>query len=224
MSTRLDRIAHTVKRRARLRGVTATELRTESRAYARSRLRDLALVAARQVVLDRGWAAVRMGNIAREVGISRQSLHAEFGTKEELGNALVLRETSQFFEEVGTRLAAHPGDLSGAISDAAEYMLTAARDNSLLVAILTQSAAGGDVSLLSSLTVRGEALIDTAIALVRDWATGQWPTADPAAVRLMVECVVRLCQSHILTPTRTPAEVGADLALVACRCLQIPAI
>lgn len=205
---------------ATLRGVTVPDLRTETRAYARSRLRDVALDAARQVVLDGGWAAVRMGNIAREVGISRQSLHAEFGTKEELGNALVLRETSQFFEGVGTRLAAHPGDLAGAISDAAEYMLTAARDNPLLVAILTQSAAGGDMSLLSSLTFRGEALIETAMALVRNWATGQWPSADPADVRLMVESVVRLCQSHILTPTRTPAEVGADMALVACRCMM----
>ena len=34
------------------------------------------------------------------------NLHAEFGTKEELGNALVMRETAQFFEEVGTRLSA----------------------------------------------------------------------------------------------------------------------
>ena len=201
--------------------MTVTDLRAETRAYARSRLRDVALDAAREVVLDRGWAAVRMGNIATQVGISRQSLHAEFGTKEELGNALVLRETTQFFEGVGSRLAAHPGDLSGAVSDAAEYMLTAARDNPLLVAILTQSAAGGDVSLLSSLTVHGEALIQNRAGLVRDWVSGQWPSADPDDVRLMVESVVRLCQSHILTPTKTPAEVGADLALVACRCLRV---
>ena len=102
-----------------------------------------------------------------------------------------------------------------------EVMLTAARDNPLLVAILTQSAAGGDVSLLSSLTVHGEALIQNGAGLVRDWVSGQWPSADPDDVRLMVESVVRLCQSHILTPTKTPAEVGADLALVACRCLRV---
>ena len=201
--------------------MTVADLRAETRAFARSRLRDVALDATRQVVLDRGWAAVRMGNIASRVGISRQSLHAEFGTKEELGNALVLRETTQFFEGVGARLAAHPGDLAGAVSDAAEYMLTAARDNPLLVAILTQSAAGGDVSLLSSLTVHGEELIQNGAALVRGWVAGQWPSADPDDVRLMVESVVRLCQSHILTPTKTPAEVGRDLARVACRCLPV---
>ncbi len=198
------------------------DLRAETRAYGRARLRDVALDAAREVVLDRGWAAVRMGAIATQVGISRQSLHAEFGTKEELGNALVMRETAQFFEEVGTRLAAHPGDLAGAVSDAAEYMVTVARANPLLETILTRAAGGGDVSLLSLFTVRGEALLETAFTLVRDWVNGQWPAADPADVRLMVESVVRLCQSHILTPTRSPDAVGADMALVACRCLPLP--
>lgn len=199
--------------------MTVVDLRAETRAFARTRLRELALDATRQVVLDRGWAAVRMGAIAAQIGISRQSLHAEFGTKDDLGNALVMRETAEFFEGVADRLARHPGDLSGAVSEAAQYMVSVARDNPLLGTILTRAANAGDVSLLSLLTVRGEALIDTATSVVRDWVTDQWPSADPEDVRLMVESVVRLCQSHILTPTRSPADVGADLALVACRCL-----
>ncbi len=202
--------------------MTVVDLRAETRAYARSRLRDVALDAAREVVLDRGWAAVRMGAIATRVGISRQSLHAEFGTKDDLGNALVMRETAEFFDGVAARLAEHPADLAGAVSAAAEYMVTAARDNPLLATILTRSSADGDTSLLSLLTVRGEALLESAGAIVRDWAVGQWPTADPGDVRLMVESVVRLCQSHILTPTRTPSQVAADLAVVACRCLRMP--
>ena len=201
--------------------MTVSDLRAETRAYARSRLRDVALDAARDVVLDRGWGAVRMGAIANEIGISRQSLHAEFGTKDELGNALVMREMTEFFDGVEQRLARHPGDLSGAVSEAVQYMVSCARDNPLLETIITRAAAGGDVSLLSLLTVRGEALLGSATAIVRDWVVGQWPAADPADVRLMVESVVRLCQSHILTQTKTPAEVGSDLALVASRCLPL---
>ena len=202
--------------------MTAVDLRAETRAFGRARLRDVALDAAREVVLDRGWGAVRMGAIATQVGISRQSLHAEFGTKDELGNALIMREMTEFFAGVAARLEEHPGDLAAAVSEAIQYMVTAARDNPLLATIITRAAAGGDVSLLSLLTVRGEALLGTATALVGDWVSGQWPSADPADVRLMVESVVRLCQSHILTPTKQPAEVGADLALVACRCLPLP--
>jgi AcrR family transcriptional regulator len=202
--------------------VTAVDLRAETRAFGRARLRDVALDAAREVVLDRGWGAVRMGAIATQVGISRQSLHGEFGTKDELGNALIMREMAEFFAGVAARLEEHPGDLAAAVSEAIQYMVTAARDNPLLETIITRAAAGGDVSLLSLLTVRGEALLGTATALVGDWVSGQWPSADPADVRLMVESVVRLCQSHILTRTKEPAEVGADLALVACRCLPLP--
>lgn len=198
------------------------DLRAETRAFGRARLREVALDAARDVVLDRGWGAVRMGAIATKVGISRQSLHAEFGTKDELGDALVLRETAEFFDGVAARLSEHPGDLSGAMSNAVEYMVTVARGNPLLETIITRAAAGGDVSLLSLLTVGGEALLGTATALVADWVIGQWPSAEFADVRIMVESVVRLCQSHILTPTKSPADVGADLALVACRCLPLP--
>jgi hypothetical protein len=108
------------------------------------------------------------------------------------------------------------------MSNAVEYMVTVARGNPLLETIITRAAAGGDVSLLSLLTVGGEALLGTATALVADWVIGQWPSAEFADVRIMVESVVRLCQSHILTPTKSPADVGADLALVACRCLPLP--
>ena len=209
--------------RARLSGVTVVDLRAETRAYGRARLRELALDAAREVVLDRGWSAVRMGAIATAVGISRQSLHVEFGTKDELGNAMVMRETSAFFNELRELLARHPGDLAGGVSAAAEYMVSVARDNPLLETILTRTpASGGDMSLLSLLTIRGEPLIDNAIEILRAWVGREWPVADPADVRLMVESVVRLCLSHILTPTKTPAEVGADLALVASRCLPLP--
>lgn len=164
-----------------------------------------------------------MGAIATEVGISRQSLHAEFGTKDDLGNALVMRETAEFFEGMRARFAEHPGDLAGGVSAAVEYMVSVARGNPLLETILTRTPAGGeDMSLLSLLTVRGEPLIEIAIAIVDEWVAAQWPAADPADIRLTVESVVRLGLSHILTPTKSPADVAADLALVACRCLPLP--
>ena len=202
--------------------MSVVDLRAETRAFGRARLRELALEAARQGVLDRGWAAVRMGAIAAAIGISRQSLHAEFGTKDDLGNALVMQETAEFFEGVRVRLDLHPGDLAGGVFEAVQYMVSVARDNPLLQTILTRTPAnGGDVSLLPLLTIRGEPLVDRAIEILGDWAHEQWPSADPNDVRVMVESVVRLCLSHILTPTKSPADAAADLAVVACRCLRM---
>jgi len=203
--------------------MTVVDLKAETRAFGRARLRELALDAARDVVLDRGWAAVRMGAIATAVGISRQSLHGEFGTKDELGDALVMRETTTFLDGVQARLAKHPGDLAGGVADAAEFMLSATRDDPLLQTILTRTPAnGGDQSLLPLLTTRGEPLIEHAVRIVCGWVTEHGPSANPADVRLMAESVVRLAQSHLLTPTRTPSEAAQDLALVACRCLRQP--
>jgi len=203
--------------------VTVVDLKAETRAFSRARLRELALDAARDVVLDRGWAAVRMGAIASAVGISRQSLHGEFGTKDELGDALVMRETATFLDGVQARLAEHPGDLAGGVADAAEFMLSATRDDPLLQTILTRTPTiGGDQSLLPLLTTRGEPLIDHAMQIVGNWVTEQCPSTDASDLRLMVESVVRLAHSHLLTQTRTPSDAARDLALVACRCLRLP--
>ena len=203
--------------------MSVVDLRAETRAYGRARLRELALDAAREVVLERGWAAVRMGSIAASIGISRQSLHAEFGTKDELGNELVMRETSEFFTEMTNRLAQHPGDLAGGVHAAALYVLTETRENPLLQTILTQTPAnGGDASLLPLLTTRGEPLISRPSAIFLDWIGEQWPSADRGDVRLMVDSVVRLGLSHILTPTQEPSDSAKDIALVACRCLRLP--
>ena len=207
----------------KLSRVTVVDLRAETRAFGRARLRELALDAARDVVVTQGWAAVRMGAIATADGISRQSLHGEFGTKDELGNALVLRETAAFLDGVRARLEEHPGDLAGGVADAVEFMLSATLDDPLLQTILTRAPVnGGDQSLLPLLTTRGEPLIEHAMEIVADWIGRQWSTTDRDDSTLMVESVVRLAHSHLLTQTKAPAKVARDLALVACRCLRLP--
>ena len=202
--------------------MTVTDLRAETRAYGRSRLRELALDAARDVVLERGWSAVRMGQIATAIGMSRASVHAEFGTKDDLGEALVMRETAVFFDEMLVRLNQHPADLAGAVRSAVEYILEATAGNPLLQTILTQAPVDGDTSLLPLLTTRGEPLMTQAVGMVREWVNEQWPDLPESDVRLMAESVARVGFSHILTPTASPADAARGLALLACRCLKFP--
>ena len=160
-----------------------------------------------------------MGSIAVAIGISRQSLHAEFGTKDDLGTALVERETSIFFDGIRELLAQHPGDLTGAVQHASHYILDATRDNPLLQTILTGAPTDSDVSLLPLITTRGEPLIDRGVEIFGEWVAAQWPSLNPADTRLMVESVVRLSLSHIVTSTRPTAAVARDLARLACRCV-----
>ncbi|WP_431233088.1 TetR/AcrR family transcriptional regulator [Mycolicibacterium psychrotolerans] len=202
--------------------MTTVDLRAESRAFGRARLRELALDAARGVVLDRGWSAVRMGSIATTIGVSRASMHAEFGTKDDLGQALVMCEAGVFFDEMRNLLMQHPGDLPGGVSAAVAYMLDATGDNPLLQTILTRAPVDGDASLLPLVTTRGEPLITQAVQIVSDWVTGQWPALPVSDVHLMAKSVVRNGLSHILTRTEPSADIAWDLALLACRCLKFP--
>lgn len=202
--------------------MTVVDLRAETRAYGRSRLRELALDAAREVVLDRGWSAVRMGAIATAISVSRASVHAEFGTKDDLGQALVLRETSVFFDEMRARLDEHPGDLPAAMHAAVTYILEATGGNPLLQTVLTRAPVSGDTSLLPLLTTRGEPLMTQAVQMVQDWVSDQWPELPPEDVRLMAESVARVGFSHTVTPTTSTADASRDVALLACRCLKFP--
>ncbi len=202
--------------------MTAVDLRAETRAFGRSRLRELALDAAREVVLDRGWSAVRMGAIATAIGVSRASVHAEFGTKDDLGQDLVMRETAVFFDEMRERLNRHPGDLPNAVQAAVAYILEATGGNPLLQTILTRAPVDGDTSLLPLLTTRGEPLMTQAVQMVQEWVSEQWPGLPNGDVRLMAESVARIGFSHIVTPTAATADIARDLALVACRCLRFP--
>ncbi|HUO40754.1 MAG TPA: TetR family transcriptional regulator [Mycobacterium sp.] len=200
---------------------SVAELRAHIRASGREQLRELALDAARDVAINRGWSAVRMGALAAAIGTSRQTLHTEFGTKDELGKALVMREVSAFFDGVTAQLASHPGDLGAAVSSAVIFTLTSAAENPMLQTILT-GGAGGDDSLLPLLTTRGEAVLAGAVDLFADWVARQWPDRDDEAARVMVESVARLLISHVLLASGTPQQAAQDLARVACRCMGFP--
>ncbi len=200
---------------------TVAELRAETRATARARLRDLALDAARAAAIERGWSAVRISEVAAVIGTSRQTLHTEFGTKDNLGQALISREATLFVGGVAQRLAAHPGDLGAAAYDAARFALLAAATNPLLQTALS-SADGDDGTLLPSLTTRSEPLISRGVELVSAWFISQWPDTNSNDVRTMAESLVRLVISHAIAPTATPEVAAGDIALAACRWYGLP--
>ena len=198
---------------------TAGALRAQSRAQVRARVRDLALDAARATTLARGWGAVRMGAVAAEIGTSRQSLHGEFGTKDDLGRALVARETSLLLDGVAARLDAHPGDLVGAVEAATAYALEAVAADPLLQAALAGGQAlegpAPDTALLPLLTSRSEPLLTDGVALVAAWVAEHGPPLDAATAEVLVESLVRLVVSHAIAPTAPPAATARAVARLA---------
>ncbi|MDB1090086.1 TetR family transcriptional regulator [Streptomyces sp. ACA25] len=189
---------------------------TSYRESVRSLLRERILDAAYERVAADGWDRLRMAHIATTAGVSRQTVYTEYGSKEAVGQALVMREVERFLVGVEQQLQDHPSDMRAALTAAVGYTLRAAADNPLLASVLT-SPRRGDDGLLTHLTTRSEPLLETATAVLAAHVQQTWPQVDAPSRDLAVETLVRLTVSHIVQSS-APAEVAAArIAEVAVR-------
>ncbi|MFI6375245.1 TetR/AcrR family transcriptional regulator [Streptomyces sp. NPDC050546] len=98
--------------------------------------RESLLDAAYAALARRSWSTVRMVDVARAAGVSRQTLYNEFGSKDGLARALVRRETDGYLAGVDRALAGH-SDLRDRLTATAEWTTSAAGENALVRAMLT---------------------------------------------------------------------------------------
>jgi AcrR family transcriptional regulator len=180
--------------------------------------RGALLDAAYDAAVTGDWASVRMADVARAAGVSRQTLYNEFGSKDALAQAMAMREIERFIE--GTERAlddAHPDDPIQAVGAAALSTFQRAADNPLLKAALTDSASG----LLSFLTTRGEPAFAAASASFERYYSTHWPDLSTTSIRLAAETIVRLTISYLTLPYDGPAEdVAARLSDIARKLLK----
>lgn len=180
----------------------------------RRQLRDTVLDQARRMAIELGWNRVRMGRVAENVGISRQTLYAEFDSKDRLGQQIVSREADRFLHGVSEQFERHPTDLGRAIESAVTHVLREAETNPLVRAIL-DGARGGDNSLLPLLTTRFDAVRTAGTAVVARFVDAQYPTLKPGDLVATVDMIVRMTVSHMLFPVEPPEQVGARIADLA---------
>nr|WP_239028485.1 TetR family transcriptional regulator [Pseudonocardia acidicola] len=163
------------------------------------------LDAAAEITSERGWDGVTMSRVAARVGVSRQSVYNEIGSKDALAEAMITRETDRFLAGVSERLAAHPGDLGAGLGAAVDFTLRAAADNPLIKAVVSAAHGAAD-DLLPLVTIRPEPVLERAVAAVVKQVRTVHPDltlAGPGADTLtsLVEVVARLTLSHLVQPT-----------------------
>ena len=175
--------------------------------------RDALLDAAYDAAVAGDWARTRMLDVARDAGVSRQTLYNEFGSKDSLAEALAMREIGRFIE--GTERAlddAHPDDPIQAVGAAALFTFRQAADNPLLKAALLDDTSG----LLAFLTTRGEPAITAARASFENYYSTHWPHLSRQAITVAAETITRLTVSYLVLPPDEPAEaIAARLADIA---------
>jgi AcrR family transcriptional regulator len=182
-------------------------------------LRERVIEAAVTLTTERGWAEVTMARVAEAVGVSRQTVYNEIGTKPRLAEAMIMRELDRFLGLVTVAFDAHPTDLVAAIRDASGAVLEASQDNKLLHAIVSATH-GADTELLPLLTTHAGALLSTAKLVVVERVAPYDVALGPEQLDAAVDMVVRVVLSHVMQPSGAPGRTADDIAWVAARVLQ----
>jgi AcrR family transcriptional regulator len=182
-------------------------------------LRERMVAAAVDLTTAHGWSHVTMARLADVVGVSRQTVYNEIGTKNALAEAMILAELERFLGVVDRAFDQHPDDLPEAIRAAAEAVLELAQDNRLLHAVVSATH-GADTELLPLLTTHGGTLLGTAKLVIEQRVASYDVALDPALLGAAIDMVVRTVLSHIMQPSASPAETAADIAWLAGRALR----
>jgi AcrR family transcriptional regulator len=177
------------------------------------------VAAAGELTLEVGWAGVTMGKLADRVGVSRQTVYNEVGSKPRLAGEMVLTELATFLAVVDEAFDAHPGDLVEAIRASSRGVLELARRNALLQAVVSASY-GAETELLPLLTTHNDALVRTATETVQARVSAYRIAIDPRHLDAAIDMVVRLVLSHVVHPIGEPAATADDIAWIASRTLR----
>jgi AcrR family transcriptional regulator len=187
----------------------------------RSLLREQLLMAAAELTCADGWANVTMGKVAARVGVSRQTVYKELGSKPELAEALILEETDRFAAGVAEMLTIHPSDPVEGIVAAIEHTLGSAIDNPLLEAVLT-GPYGGASDLLPLLTTRSDVVLARSVEVITPMLIQRYPWIEltEAQWAMCVETFVRLMLSHLVQPTVPAGRAVGQMRWVIARMLR----
>jgi AcrR family transcriptional regulator len=184
------------------------------------RTRERLLAAAADLIVADGWAAVTMGKLAAQVGVSRQTVYNELGSKAELAEALVLRETDRFTERMAEIAGAHPGRPVDGVTAAFRQTLEAARVNPLILIALGCPKGGRD-DFLPLLTTRSEGVLGRSVDTVAAVFARCYPEVrlTPSEWTVAVEAIVRLLLSHLVQPSGSVEHTTGQMRWVIGRML-----
>jgi AcrR family transcriptional regulator len=172
------------------------------------------LDAAYQRVSDIGLSRTTVEDVAREAGLTRQTIYRYFPSKDDLVRALLMREEERLLDGVRAVFAGS-SDLLQALRDSMVFGVRFAHEHPVLDRLLQTDAE----TSLPYVTTRAGSIVDRArevlASLIRQKA---W--VRPTLVEPVADLLVRAFISYTLTPSnRSPEQVARDLATIATAAL-----
>lgn len=174
-------------------------------------LRTHVLDALHRLLESNEWSKITLGDVAKSVGISRQTLYNEFGNRTGLAQAYAVRLAEGFVEHVEAAIEAHPGELEQGLTHAVQGFFLDAAANPMVRSLLLGEKNG---ELLRLVTVNSEPILvhasDRLDAVLQD----SWVKPPPVESKLFARMAVRLAISYVSMPPEPGADPAADFAAV----------
>jgi AcrR family transcriptional regulator len=178
---------------------------TPYREAARRLLHDTLFDAARRLLADRPWAQITMAEVAREAGVSRQTLYKELSSRDEFAQRFVIREGVRFLDAVEQAIRAHLDDPCAAVAAGLEVFLTAASEDPLVRMLLEDDGTGG---MLPLITTQSRPVLEWASERLRQVMRSGWPHVADEDAELLADSFVRLAISYVTMPRASPRETA----------------
>jgi AcrR family transcriptional regulator len=190
--------------------------------YQGTTVRERLLDAAFTLVESNGWERLRVAHVAATAGVSRQSAYNEFGSKDALGEALVVREFDRHLLGLQECLLDQRDDVEAAVAEAVLYTFRQAEASPLLAGILTSARSGwGSEDLVEMVRKRNEPLLPYAVKSVAELVALNRPDLEQRYVALAIDTVVRVTIGYIVTPDGPVEDAARRIAEVAARILGV---
>ena len=168
---------------------------------------DRILDAAFAAMAAHGLHRLSLEDVAREAGLSRQTVYRYFGSKDALVTAAILREEAVLLEHMAQAIASHD-DLRPAMEAAIVVGLRAAREHPVLDRLLATEPE----ALLPFLTTGGGPVLSAARPVIEDLLEQRLPHVAKPTLHRVADATTRLFISYAINPPDDEIEdVAAGL-------------
>ncbi|PTR31641.1 TetR family transcriptional regulator [Rhodococcus sp. OK519] len=172
-------------------------------------LRESILDTVHDFLLERDWSGVTMTDVAAVVGVSRQTLYNEFGSRQGLANGYALRLVDRFVDAVADAVYRHEGDAHTALVDGFTVFFQASGADPLVRSLRTGAA---KPDLLRIVTTDSAPLIERATGRLAETFRLSWIQASDTDSTVLSHGIVRIALSYVSMPPTSDRDDARELA------------
>ena len=150
-----------------------------------------------------------MSEIAKEAGLSRQTIYNEFGTRRGVAESYAIRLTDQLVSVFDDALYACVGDIRSALDQGFTAFFVVSEQDPLVRTIREEDASA---DLLRLITVDSSQLVDRAAGHLSTTFQRCWAQAPKRQADIVSMSIVQLALAYVSRPPAAGAQTATDIA------------